>query len=322
MDAALATSASLDQLSDLFAIHLPSWGDPILLQTWHHSEEEIRTSFSWPKHKDDLENEDECLPMMISDPFMDAEMVSLLRGTLDTDESEDLEYDGDDSCSMCRDDDDSFDGRCYGEESRCSLDDESTPGSRSASSMLSTISIDVEDMDYAIEKETLCPGVERTPQDVVEWTVEVCRNGNFLCFKLRAHSGAYMELMVDEIIGSLEAILEDTVDMLIFRVQGMNKKNILVNSSLIIPFFSRILASHPKTTTSALKEINCIEQTEEATIDHVRVSSPRQHLRWPRLSRRKPKNRVAQKRQSRTSPTWKSLSARGKIRPRPSARVE
>lgn len=310
----MSTTFGVHEYSDMVNPHLPSWGDPILPQTWHHSEEEIMTRFPWLKHNDEAEKDDEYFPMVVLDPLMDTEMVSLLKSAIDAEECASLEYHVDDSLVMSRDDD-SVDERGYEVDSRHTLE-EDDPSLESGldSSNWSSLSSDTEDMDCRIENEAASRMSTSSPHRMFEWSVEECKKQNFVFFKLRPHRGAYMELRGDEIIDSLKAILEDSEDTVTFRVQQMDGIEMFVDYSLIIPVISCLVSRHLHVGTSMFAKRERTKETNGNAMNLDRKTFTSKTFRWSMFSRHKLKDRVAQKRPRRTSPAWKSLSGRTKTR--------
>jgi hypothetical protein len=325
MEVALSSTNFLDRTSETLFVHLPSWGDPILPQTWQHSEDEIRARFSWPKEDDNLEDENECVPMIMSDPLMDKEMTSLMmmRGTFDT-EDRDLSESSNDFCDSfftCRDDESlqiRDDDGC--DESRCSPEDESSSSESSrlgSSDNCSSMSSHSEDMDYDTEEETLDPVAPVSHPNTFEWSVEPHYKNHRLYFKLRTQGGAYMQLLADEVITSLNAILEDSMDEVQFRVQQMDGQVLLVDSTMIIPIISSILSIHPSVITPQVEEREKPKSLEPNSKSHaLNHRIDRKAVRAPILSRRKPKWIPERKQHNRIGSAWRAMSARGKSRSR------
>lgn len=327
MEVALSSAYFLDRTSDTLLVQLPSWGDPILPQIWQHSEEEIRESFIWPREDDSTEKENDCVPMVMSDPLMDKEMLGLMQGTFDSEEQDHLEYhDGDDSYLLCRDDE-SLQVRDHDEESRCSLEDESSRSESSrldsydfSSSLSSTSQSD--NMDYDAEDESRDPPATESTSTTFEWSLEAYYMERVMCFKLRALGGAYMQLMADEVIESLQAILEDSMDSILFRVQRIDGQVLLIDSTMIIPVVSSILPIHPHVSTPLAEEREEPESSEhdkkashDVTQNALPVSIP---------SRKKLINKCIpeRKQQNHIGFAWRAMYGRGKSRPRPPTPVE
>lgn len=316
MEIALSTTNYwFDRAADMVLVGLPSWGDPILPETWQHSEEEIRASFSWPGEVEDSDKENDYIPMIMSDPLLDKEMTSLLRGPHDSEVSSTYSS-GDDTCSMGRDD---IPSRRGGEDgsSRCSIGTDSRSGAGSAS-FDSSLSCSSDGMECEIDDDSqTLPVTDKPPEARFEWSVEALYNHNILSFDLRTASGASMRLQADEILPSIQAILEDAMEeTAYFRVQRLDGQSIVIDSSLVIPVVSRLLTSHPHNITPIVESRGAPVSINEQCL---RVFSPNPPLKATSPKHRQPADR---KRKNRIGTAWKALSGRAKIRTRPPFHVE
>ena len=314
MESALSTVNWLDRAADMVLVNLPSWGDPILPQTWRHSEEEIKASFTWPLHSYDSDNENDCLPMIMSDPLLEKEMVSLMQSS-SADSEEESDYSSDEDSYCMRRDDDISQRRGSDCDRPCSVSDSSRSESRLYSSYSSLRSSDSDDMEP--------PSAPGASPSKFEWSVEAYYSYNLLCFKLRTIGGAYMKLQPEEVLQSLQTIVDDSMEAILFRVQRMDGQVDTVDSSLIIPAVSRILVSNPHVLMPSPEEYRQgLDGVDEEVVDGP-PGSIRKPVRVRTFSGRGRKEYANnRKRKNRIGSAWRALSGRAKIRSRPPVPVE
>jgi hypothetical protein len=150
------------------------------------------------------------------------------------------------------------------------------------------------------------------------WDIEAHYNqSQSLWFKLKMSGGAYMLLLEDEILDSIAVLLEETMNNIIFKVQSVDGNSVLVDSSQVMAKMAEIIETETRKRRLVYVEVRDEYEDER---QH-EWSPPRKILRIPSLGRRRPKD-CKTRRHNRLSSAWRALSGRGKIRPRPPARVE
>jgi hypothetical protein len=301
--------------SEMMITRLPSWGDPILPEVWKISEDEINEKFPLPGERQPLKlsDDNECLLMVMSDPFqaVDKDMASLMNSS-EPNESDDFSL----SCEASDMQDDVEDPFSYSHDADCEEQREGIEDGE-CSFWDDSFSSD-DDMEIESDPEMPPPGpLLEKPLPKIEWVIEAYFNQHqSLCFNLKMSGGAYMQLMADEVIGSVQVLLEDSISTIYFQVQPLDGLSTLVDSSKVIAAVSQILETEPRKRR--------LEERCEYEEDERRSLSARKILRKPSIGRRRPKDcaEESRKRHTRLSFAWKALSGRAKTRPKQLARVE
>jgi hypothetical protein len=312
---------------------LPSWGEPILPEVWKLSEEEINAKFPLPMIPGEtsssislLDHDDNDCPLLqMSDPYqeMDNDLASLMwqKGephlsstdltatdvTSSSRTSDDImgddEDDEDDDNSMlfCRSDYlEDREGLVDDQESECSL----------AEDCWETTS---DDMNVDQEKQKM-PSSEKKAEPNIAWAIEAQYDRyQSLCFKLKLPGGAYMLVLEGEVLDSVGALLEDDMENVFFKVQGVDGQSMLVEPSRVIAKVSEMIDNEPRN--------KCRLEVRDECEDTTRHSGRKHALRITSLGRRKGRPEKP-KCPTRFGSAWRALAGRSKIRPRQLARVE
>jgi hypothetical protein len=244
---------------DMFLTRLPSWGEPILPQVWKISEDEIDEKFPLPgTYLTLVEDEDDDGPLFFSNP-MDQDLLPLFQEDLAEpsthSRSSQDEDDDDDDVEYMADDDDDDDESCTSEDSsELELEDRHEQDQQDSESeddgslrMDSFDDMDLDasdDMDDPTDDPPPPPPPLEVPHPTISWIIEAHYNkSRQLFFKLKISGGAYMILMVDEVIDSIKFLKEETMNNFLFKVQAVNGDSTLVYSSSVEQVVSDIMVS-------------------------------------------------------------------------------
>lgn len=240
---------------DLFLTRLPSWGEPILPQVWKISEDEINEKFPLPGRYLTSEEEDDDDGLFLSN-LVDKDLLPLFQKDLaetsahwrssQDEEDDDGEYmaDSDDDDESCSSEDSSeleVEDRHEQDQQDSEAEDDGSHRMKSFDDMdFDTNS----DMDDPTDDSPPPPPPLELPHPTIAWIIEAHYNAaRQLFFKLKIAGGAYMILMVDEVIDSVKFLLEETLHNVLFKVQAVNGDSTLVYSSSVAQVVSDIMVS-------------------------------------------------------------------------------
>lgn len=249
---------------------LPSWGQPILPEVIRRISEEINDNFPFTgeTHLDPnlAEDDRDCPLRKMPDPFQVIQRdVECLWKTgepqkrfPDEDSNGISEYIHEDS-SFCSERD------CVPREP-CSTD-----------------TSDTTDTDFESEVEGNFPKAMLAAS--FAWAIEAQYDeSQSLCFKLKASGGAYMILFKDEIIDSIQALLERMTNNITFKVQSIDGNAVLIDSSRVIATVAKNIKKDSRKRQFFYIERR--DEYEDGGLIHS-LSPPRKMFRIPSLRHRR-----------------------------------
>jgi hypothetical protein len=250
---------------DMFLTRLPSWGEPILPQVWKISEDEIDEKFPLPGKYLILEDDDDDGqgPLFLLSNPVDQDILPLFQKDLaepsthsrssQDEDFEDYMADNDEDDESCSSEDSSEheleDSSEHELEDRHEQDQQDSESEDDGSFRMDD---SFDDMDLDTSNDTDDPTDDppppppplQVPHPTIAWIIEAHYNASRqLFFKLKISGGAYMILMVDEVIDSVNFLLEETMNSVLFKVQAVNGDSTLVYSSSVAQVVSDIMVS-------------------------------------------------------------------------------
>jgi hypothetical protein len=316
---------------DMFLTRLPSWGEPILPHVWKISEDEINEKFPLPGRYLILEEEDDDddSPLFFPNP-VDQDLLPLfqrdlaklsthLRSSQDEDDDEYM-ADNDDDEESCSSEDSSE----LEVEDRQDSETEDNGSLRMDS---------FDDMDLDTSSDTNDPTDDppppppplETPHPTIAWIIEAHYNASRqLFFKLKIAGGAYMILMVDEVIDSVKFLLEETMHSVLFKVQAVNGDSTLVYSSSVAQVLSDIMVSEWR--NRGVEGYNDMaEMTKNLPPRPPSLPSLDCFKKPPHLLSALSRRRKRQQQQAQVFPrfryAWRAWAGRAKVRPPARAKI-
>jgi hypothetical protein len=316
---------------------LPSWDQPILAPVWRHirhMEDEMDHKFPLPKTSSDfsmenLSDEDDG-PFFISSQYVDQDDILPLwrkathehdeRSHSEQSESSTMEEDDDDDEESCMSDSSfEFDSDDLEHRADQSEKDSSAEGEHGRRS--SEVSFDSMNVDEIVDTQP-----DREPQQFmarqpppIAWIIEAGYISTKLSFKLKIAGGAYMLLLEEEVMESVQVLLEETLNRVFFKVQTVNGDSTVVDSSQVLDVVSEIIASESDQRDRENQNNRAGRMIEGVSSAPVPQSQPKiqniqsqlaRHRRNPR-----PKDCKARKSPIRFRSAWRALSGRAKVRP-------
>ena len=320
-----------DDNTEMMITRLPSWGDPILQADWRFSEDELNLKFPLPEISREacyplklLEDVHGCPLLKMPDPSQTIQTdidYSCWKqddstNTTMADDWEDCSMDEDDRSSLSSRDDISDSSREEGTSSR------DVPYSWSDSKHRPWSEDSLDDME--IESDDEVPTPNPTESLGFEWTIEAHYDvTQSMRFKLKPSSGAYMVLLEEEILDSIEAVLEEAPAS--FKIQPVGAPSCVVGCGQVISKVQDILDQEGRKRRYGLDDDDDDVRDEFEDEREMVVYTTRKMLKLPPFGRRRQPKESPQmspsvesltgKLPSRLSSAWRTMiSGRPKMR--------